>query len=323
MSQLSSAPETASQAREVPTLPLTSQRDAVISSTPAPAADLLTFARLPAPGAMLWLAAIALLAGFDERIDASSSAVSVSLTSSPSASRDGFADDCFNVYLDFGSNVGIQVRKLFEPELYQHSPVLHIFDSYFGPSAERRNTTCAFGFEINPQLTSRLLMLQAAYSERGWRTRFYTEPGIGLNDTTLTFLSDNDAEHLFWGGKLIAGSGGGGEVQIPVISLANFIRAVLLRQVPPADGSFSEPRIVMKLDCEGRELEMLQRLADEGLLCNISFIYLEFHVPSDLTSLRSSLAESLCETEIVVLDDESYGTSNEPLPGRRRRLHQR
>ena len=34
--------------------------------------------------------------------------------------HDGLADDCFNVYLDFGSNVGIQVRKVYEPQLFPH-----------------------------------------------------------------------------------------------------------------------------------------------------------------------------------------------------------
>jgi hypothetical protein len=73
----------------------------------------------------------------------------------------------------------------------------------------------------------------------------------------------------------------------------------------------------MKLDCEGMELELLQHLYDEGLLCSIAFIYVEFHTPSNLTALRLSLAEGRCETEIVELDDETYGGTNERLPARR------
>ena len=72
----------------------------------------------------------------------------------------------------------------------------------------------------------------------------------------------------------------------------------------------------MKLDCERKELELLQQLFDEGLLCSIAFIYVEFHAPTDLVPLRMLLAEGSCETEIVELDDETYAGSSEPLPAR-------
>jgi hypothetical protein len=162
-------------------------------------------------------------------------------------------------------------------------------------------------------------MLQAAYSERGWCTRFFTETGIGLNDSTLVFRSDDNAQrdNLYAGSRLVVGHGGADDVQISVVSIARFVRTIVLRQVPPAEGALQKPRIVMKLDCEGKELELLQLLFDEGLLCSIAFIYVEFHAPTDLMALRSSLAKGRCETDIVELDDETYGGSNEPLPARR------
>lgn len=42
-------------------------------------------------------------------------------------------DNCYHVYLDVGSNVGIQVRKLYEPHLYKGAAVLKLFDQHFGP----------------------------------------------------------------------------------------------------------------------------------------------------------------------------------------------
>jgi hypothetical protein len=288
------------------------------SSVPPSAADLASIARLRAPTALLSLAA---LASFIRLGEGPAARPAFAASKAPIAvaepAHDGLADDCFNVYLDFGSNVGVQVRKLFEPELYPHCPVLRYFDSFLGPAAARREAACAFGFEINPLHTSRLLMLQAAYSERGWRTRFFTETGIGLNDSTLVFQSDYDAKNLFHASRLVAGRGGADDVQIPVVSIARFVRTIVLRHVPSAEGALRKPRIVMKLDCEGMELELLQRLFDEGLLCSIAFIYVEFHAPSNLTALRSSLAKGRCETEIVELDDETYAGSNEPLPARR------
>ena len=47
-------------------------------------------------------------------------------------SRSTFEDECEFVYLDVGTNVGIEIRKLFEPQLYNISDVIGVFDEYFG-----------------------------------------------------------------------------------------------------------------------------------------------------------------------------------------------
>ena len=41
-------------------------------------------------------------------------------------------DGCGHVYLDIGSNRGVQVRKLFEPQRYPGAPVLQLFEQLFG-----------------------------------------------------------------------------------------------------------------------------------------------------------------------------------------------
>ena len=221
------------------------------SSVPPSAADLASFARSLAPTALLSLAALALFIRLGEGPAARPAfAASKAPVAVAAPAHDGLADDCFNVYLDFGSNVGIQVRKIYEPQLFPHGKVLRFFDSYLGPAAARREETCAFGFEINPFHTSRLLMLQAAYIERGWRTRFFTETGIGLNDSTLVFRSDDNAQrdNLYAGSRLVVGRGGTDDVQIPVVSIARFVRTIVRRHVPPREGALQMPRIIMKLD---------------------------------------------------------------------------
>ena len=65
-------------------------------------------------------------------------------------------DGCHHVYLDVGSNVGVQVCKLFQPSYYPNAPFLTIFDKEFGPVDERRTSVCAVGFEPNPHHTKRL-----------------------------------------------------------------------------------------------------------------------------------------------------------------------
>ena len=60
-------------------------------------------------------------------------------------------EQCDYLYFDLGSNIGVQIRKLFEPEKYPGAAVLPIFDQFFGPAESRRGSVCAFGFEVNPK----------------------------------------------------------------------------------------------------------------------------------------------------------------------------
>ena len=55
-----------------------------------------------------------------------------------------------------GSNVGVQVRKLFEPSLYPKAPFVNVFDKEFGTVEARKKSVCAVGFEPNPHHTKRL-----------------------------------------------------------------------------------------------------------------------------------------------------------------------
>jgi len=46
--------------------------------------------------------------------------------------------DCRYIYLDVGSNRGIQVRKIFEPDKYPNAAVLPVYREVFGKDWERR-----------------------------------------------------------------------------------------------------------------------------------------------------------------------------------------
>ena len=69
--------------------------------------------------------------------------------------RNNILDGCRYVYLDVGTNVGIQIRKLFEPDLYPNASIHKVFDQYFGNINKRTSEgICAVGFEPNPSHTS-------------------------------------------------------------------------------------------------------------------------------------------------------------------------
>ena len=97
-------------------------------------------------------------------------------------------DGCEFVYLDMGTNTGVQIRKLFEPALFPGAAVLPIFERYFGSAAGRNlSAVCAVGWEPNPVHTEQLAGLQAAYRRCGWRVEIHTETGVGARQEEAQF----------------------------------------------------------------------------------------------------------------------------------------
>ena len=43
-----------------------------------------------------------------------------------------FLDGCYHVYLDVGSNIGDQVRKLYQPEHFPNAGIINQFRLAFG-----------------------------------------------------------------------------------------------------------------------------------------------------------------------------------------------
>jgi len=91
------------------------------------------------------------------------------------ARSEKLADGCARVYIDYGSNAGLQIRKLYEPHLFAHfhegNPTEPIFHSVFG---ENRDDVCTFGFEAGPRHAKRLTSLQRAFRGVGRRVTFFT-----------------------------------------------------------------------------------------------------------------------------------------------------
>ena len=78
------------------------------------------------------------------------------------------ADGCWHVCLDLGSNVGLQVRKLYELQQFKNASIQHVFHKYFGQDQlERRQHVCAIGFEPNPRHHASLKAIQSRYNELG------------------------------------------------------------------------------------------------------------------------------------------------------------
>lgn len=118
-------------------------------------------------------------------------------------------DGCYHVYLDVGSNIGVQVRKLFEPEKYPRSPIHAIFNSNFAKIEQRRkflskevNIICAVGFEPNPHHTKHLLDMEKSYNECGWMVKFLTETAVSDHYGTTQFFTFKGHNSLEWGSQI-------------------------------------------------------------------------------------------------------------------------
>jgi hypothetical protein len=96
-----------------------------------------------------------------------------------------FGDGCEHIFLDLGSNAGVQIRKLYEPHKYSiaKSQLLQIFAANFGDN--RATSVCAFSFEPNPLHFPRLREMAAVYQSLGWR---YTTATTTTDTTTTTEL---------------------------------------------------------------------------------------------------------------------------------------
>ena len=254
---------------------------------------------------------------------------------SASALNIGTLRDCDHIYLDVGSNVGLQIRKLFEPERYgclrrgnatvcrrdamnRSSPIQPIFDRYFGHEARQRHSVCAVGFEPNPHFRDHLKNLAHEYNALGWRTHFFFN-AVAAADSVARFYHNEIAKPFRheWGAGLMRhikntrnGSNGTWS-HVRVVDLANWISSYVVTR-----GS-----IVMKLDVEGAELQVLPRMIELGIICRIQYVYVEFHawahertdelkrqIYSDLRKLKKSeLAHNrTCPVVLTTLDDETF-----------------
>lgn len=252
-----------------------------------------------------------------------------------------YADDCYNVYLDVGSNIGVQVRKLFEPERYPGAPVLPLFDIYFGKD-NRAQTTCAFGIEPNGMHTQYLQKVEAYLKSQQFKCTFFTNTAASLSSGSTT-LHRHSVDSNGVGGSLLIDKLESEQLsrsklkkatilteEIKTMDLGNFITAhISSRQIPDMrDEVGSPPSIVMKMDVEGYEYELLPSLLISGALCNVDCIFIEWHnnhmknsqdaqryreIRKAVEVIIKNEKRVKCKTVLRELDDESYVKDGVPL----------
>lgn len=185
-------------------------------------------------------------------------------------------DSCKNVYLDIGSNLGVQVRKLFQPA--QHTPnklETHLRAAFGPPNSPARKAVCAVGFEPNPAHWEKLKNIATAYGQRGWRS-FFVTAGAWDRETELRFdcppqWKDCVGGHMRtakWAGKPAARAhdANGDEDGARGEQGATVATVVLSRLL--GGGKAKMPFVgLAKMDIEGAEWVVLQDLIKHDMLC--------------------------------------------------------
>jgi FkbM family methyltransferase len=176
-----------------------------------------------------------------------------------------WASTCTSVYLDLGSNIGVNVRKLYEAEKYPGAKLSPLFDKHFGDVNARRQDAglCVFGFEPNPEHRARLQQLQHAYKDHGWKVHFYPSAAwrsngfMALNMSSQRGTNEGDTTDL--GAHLSMKSQaypGAKEIMVKTADMAAFIKALPVGSVK-----------LLSMDIEGAEYEVLARLMQESVMC--------------------------------------------------------
>ena len=266
------------------------------------------------------------------------------------ARKENFLDGCYHVYLDVGSNIGIQVRKLFEPEKYPKAHVLPVYDKLFGNIKERRyenrdhgKRICAVGFEPNPAHTQYLKDVEEKYNKCGYRIKFMTETAVSYRDGYTTFYSDEAYSMLEWGGSILPPGVNVNSKQpnnlkrnnITELRLSNYLKNVVgKRKLPVSIDKANPPKIVMKMDIEGSEIDVMPDIIFTGGLQYINELMIEWHSRLERLEERKKAHDEMHKVTVALstyadlmkkqaghfnfklldLDDESYGTTRHALP---------
>jgi len=185
--------------------------------------------------------------------------------------------DCKNIFIDAGANIGMHARFLFEPEQYPESTFVRVFDEQFGPVEQRGSSVCAIEFEPNPEHATRQTKLSAAYEKVGWRVVF-APYAVGDATSVLTFY-DNDGgsnEGVGFGVQDRSGQAGKVPDAMPInvtsIDFPYFVQLLSERK------DASSGKVVIKMDIEGAEFYVLPAMITRGALCCcVDYIAGEFH----------------------------------------------
>ncbi|GBF98964.1 hypothetical protein Rsub_12610 [Raphidocelis subcapitata] len=239
------------------------------------------------------------------------------------------------IYLDIGTNLGVQIRKLYDPWQFPGAKVLGLYNATYG--GHNRSGVCALGVEANPVHTPYLNTLNAFFARKGYQALVLTGTAASIRAGKVTFYLDHDSP-VEWGASLTKGAwqrNGNTTVNkasIAALNLPAFVADIirpLLLEIQQETGR--RPPAGMKLDVEGAEYALLPALITNGGLCDLSMVYMEAHteefretngkaVNMSIAAMDEAFehmrrANPKCTVNYTHLDDETHRLGYKiPLP---------
>jgi len=200
-------------------------------------------------------------------------------------------DGCLHVFLDLGSNRGVQIRKLYEPHVFPLAPVQPLYQRFFGKPEQRNlQEICSVSFEPSSKHAESLQELAKAYATCGIRVVVY-KAGVGDkntktklghfntffgheigNDAAARLIDENATKMMFeeLHEDIVT-------EEVEVIRFATFLTEVVAKRKLPRSASIIEPKVVVKSDIEGAELKILLDMVATGSLSHVDNIHMEWH----------------------------------------------
>ena len=232
--------------------------------------------------------------------------------------------NCTSFFLDVGSNIGVQVRKLYELYRYPASPIESMFAA--APGLPPRCAVCALSFEPNPKHTARLTTLSSRRpppAACSCCARRRPRATVRSRSSARGTRGSRTASTRRWRVAPRRRVGDGAD------AAAVGAHTTWLRR--------SSGRIAMKMDVEGVEGRVVPDLIGSGALCELAAVIVEWHDANPYLKLPSSssldrLAHARCDAPsdgasakawtaapiLFDVDDETYRTTTSR--GRRARL---
>ena len=234
-------------------------------------------------------------------------------SSSTNAKNGSILDGCYHVFIDVGSNIGVQIRKLFEPNKLPNSKLHTIFNANFGTIRERRiagfqrnRVVCAIGIEPNSHHTQYLKRVEKGYNKCGWKVMFLTETAVSDHAGQTRFFTDEAYEYMEWGGGILPPSINKASMDVvknrrkpkynnvTLIKLSEFLDKVVgKRMLPIKSSKYHPPRVVIKMDIEGSEVDVLSDLIFRGGLQYVNIMMIEWHPRLEKLDIRRDAQKSL------------------------------
>ena len=208
---------------------------------------------------------------------------------------------CKHVYLDVGTNVGMQIRKLYQPANFSRASIRPTFRHFFGRSP-LCSGVCAIGMEPNPEHARRLNSLETNMRRAGAGVLYLPVAASDSTHANLTFrragsdhhAADCDRDAVSFSAaarervprssakdkRQEADGAGGGGVRVQSIDLSRLIELIgaRLRGGGARAVNGRAPSLVMKLDTEGHEAAVVPHLIRERVaLCAVDFMSIEWH----------------------------------------------